>query len=87
MLTMKKLLDVKYINNVRLSAFYLSTETALGVYLVEFPAVIAWCDCSKSYRCRCRSKGRRYSVVSLYDIRMGLPDCKTIRCLPVFPAS
>ena len=40
---MKKLLTVKYINNVRLSAFYLSTETALGVYFVEFPAVVGFC--------------------------------------------
>ena len=41
---MKKLLTVIYINNVRLSAFYLSTETALGVYLEEFPAVIGLCN-------------------------------------------
>ena len=26
-----------------MSAFYLSTETALGVYLIEFPTVIGLC--------------------------------------------
>ena len=32
-----------------MSAFYLSTETALGVYLVEFPAVISLCHITVEY--------------------------------------
>ena len=32
-----------------MSAFYLSTETALGVYLVEFPAVIGLCHITVEY--------------------------------------